>query len=337
MDITFSIIVPVYNSSQWLRECLNSILAQTCLSWECICVDDGSTDDSREILQDYARKDSRIKIHCQVNSGVSAARNVGMSMAKGRYIWFVDSDDQISTIALALAESAFTRFPTASAFFFGYSTSHDDLAVDEGTIPGDISFAPGFSGKAARLFLNPAYRFIIRHEICDNVLFKGYKYNEDALFMMTVCWRAKGLAITPTTLYFYRLHESSATHKSIDEAEVARIFESEREIYNQAAFNRDLWKRNDLTEFWSFFHSRVYGTYYSSYFKLPLAGRMRLFPQWRELQKVCMKEYRVPVGRKIRCRLALLLNSGLFVKFCVYAFADGLMPVRKMLARLTRR
>ncbi|WP_121974826.1 glycosyltransferase family 2 protein, partial [Acinetobacter stercoris] len=89
----FSIIVPVYNVELYLRDCLDSIFCQDFYSCEIICVNDGSTDNSRHILEEY--KD-RITIVDQSNLGLSAARNTGLKHSKGDYVWFVDSDDMIA-------------------------------------------------------------------------------------------------------------------------------------------------------------------------------------------------------------------------------------------------
>ena len=90
-----SVIVPVYNVEKYLARCLDSIINQTLADIEIICINDGSTDNSLEILNDYAKKDSRIKIIDQTNAGLSCARNAGMQIAQGEYIGFVDSDDWI--------------------------------------------------------------------------------------------------------------------------------------------------------------------------------------------------------------------------------------------------
>ena len=91
----FSIIVPVYNTEQFLDKCVSSILAQTYNDFELILVDDGSPDNCSQICDKYAQSDSRIKVIHKKNSGVSSARNLGISVARGTYIWFVDSDDYI--------------------------------------------------------------------------------------------------------------------------------------------------------------------------------------------------------------------------------------------------
>lgn len=90
-----SIIVPVYNVERYLRQCLDSLVNQTYQNIEIICVDDGSTDASSEILTEYALKNSKVRVIRQENSGLSVARNVGFSFATGEYVMYVDSDDWI--------------------------------------------------------------------------------------------------------------------------------------------------------------------------------------------------------------------------------------------------
>lgn len=90
-----SIVVPVYNAQDFIKECLESIQHQDFLEWECLCVDDGSTDRSSEIIQEFCRKDARFKYYRQNNSGVANARTKGLALSSGRYIGWVDSDDFI--------------------------------------------------------------------------------------------------------------------------------------------------------------------------------------------------------------------------------------------------
>ncbi len=91
-----SIVVPVYNVAKYLRQCLDSLVNQTYRNLEIICVNDGSKDDSLDILQEYAAKDTRIKVISQENQGLSAARNKGMEYVTGEWTMFVDSDDWVS-------------------------------------------------------------------------------------------------------------------------------------------------------------------------------------------------------------------------------------------------
>ena len=90
-----SVIIPVYNSELYLEDCLQSVINQTCRRMEIILVNDGCTDGSPDIINAYAAKDDRIVTLSQPNRGVSAARNAGLSIAKGEYVFFVDSDDTV--------------------------------------------------------------------------------------------------------------------------------------------------------------------------------------------------------------------------------------------------
>ena len=90
-----SIVIPVYNTERWLARCLNSVLSQSVENLEVVCVNDGSTDNSLNILEEYAAKDSRIKVLSQENKGQSAARNRAMREISGDYVFFVDADDYI--------------------------------------------------------------------------------------------------------------------------------------------------------------------------------------------------------------------------------------------------
>ena len=96
-DRQLSIIIPVYNLQEYIGVCLDSCINQTMKneSYEVICVNDGSTDNSLTIINEYCRKDERIKVVNQENYGVSAARNMGLSLAQGKYVWFVDGDDML--------------------------------------------------------------------------------------------------------------------------------------------------------------------------------------------------------------------------------------------------
>ncbi len=95
MDKLLSIIIPVYNVEKFLKQCLDSVFAQTISDFEVICVNDGSTDSSADILEEYKQKYENMVIYTQVNGGLSAARNAGIKIASGKYIGFVDSDDFI--------------------------------------------------------------------------------------------------------------------------------------------------------------------------------------------------------------------------------------------------
>ena len=98
-----SVIVPIYNVERYLAQCLDSIVGQTYRALDIILVDDGSTDGSRTIAEQYAAQDERVILISQENQGLSGARNTGMAVAKGEFLVFVDSDDWLDTTILELA------------------------------------------------------------------------------------------------------------------------------------------------------------------------------------------------------------------------------------------
>lgn len=104
-----SVIVPVYNTAPWLRRCLDSICGQSYANLEILCVNDGSTDNSAEILAEYAAKDARIKVFTQANAGLSAARNTALEHASGEWVTGVDSDDYIAQDIFAKALASITE------------------------------------------------------------------------------------------------------------------------------------------------------------------------------------------------------------------------------------
>lgn len=112
-----SIIVPVYNVEKYLRQCLDSIIAQTFTDWECILVDDGSKDNSGSICDEYAQKENRFRVIHKENGGVSSTRNLGLSEANGNYICFLDSDDRMRP---ELLKTCIEKIGDSDVLIFGF-------------------------------------------------------------------------------------------------------------------------------------------------------------------------------------------------------------------------
>lgn len=117
-----SIIIPVYKCAPYLRQCLDSILAQDYEAWEAILVDDGSTDSSAAIIDEYAMRDSRFRIVHKENGGVSNTRNVGMDISQGEWMTFVDGDDQLAPGALSFYASLTS--PETDLVMAGYTNAY---------------------------------------------------------------------------------------------------------------------------------------------------------------------------------------------------------------------
>lgn len=136
MKPVFSIIIPVYNVAPYLRECLDSVLAQTFTDWEAICVDDGSTDNSAMILDEFGARDGRIRIIHQENQGVEFARNIGLAHAEGDRIIFMDGDDSIESKYLAEHYVALANEPMDTITY----SPHIDIYADGRTCDYDKKY-----------------------------------------------------------------------------------------------------------------------------------------------------------------------------------------------------
>lgn len=152
-----SIIIPVYNTGERLRRCLDSVLAQTFKDFECLVIDDGSTDSSFSIIKEYVLLDNRVKVFHKENGGVSSARNFGLDAAKGEWIVFLDSDDVLKKHHLEMMVSKMT-----SEIDFGY-TSWEAIMRDH-SMKYKISEDKCYLGK------EKLKDFICNTEILDNMM-----------------------------------------------------------------------------------------------------------------------------------------------------------------------
>lgn len=132
IDLKVSVIIPCYNHSQFILEALESVLSQTFKDFECIIIDDGSTDNTKNIVLDWVKIDARFKYYYQNNSGLSKARNKGISLSSGQYILPLDSDDKISDNYLekcvkALDSRCEIKIAYGESYFFGNSNQKWNL------------------------------------------------------------------------------------------------------------------------------------------------------------------------------------------------------------------
>lgn len=215
-DIFISIIVPVYNVEKYLRECLDSISQLKAFSWEAILVDDGSTDTSGQICDEYAKQDSRFRVIHQKNAGVSAARNAGLDAAKGEWIWFVDSDDSINPdFEISNPEV----FDDADYVLFDMRKFRDGeelntLEHQKGTVKCTDLSKNDFLCKYQcnhhpRLFYKKTWVMIDHYQRLAFCL--GTRVGEDLEFQYKYLTRCQRPARLDAVLYNYRLREGSAT------------------------------------------------------------------------------------------------------------------------------
>lgn len=222
-----SVIVPVYNAEKYLHECVDSILAQTITDIEVILVDDGSTDTSPKICDEYAESDKRVIVIHKQNGGVSSARNAGLDVAVGEYVTFVDSDDFIASdmyenmmskaieyncdivMCDCIKEYADRREPYTHNIregFYNRKNLEDEyfphlLIMENVEYPATIS-------NCLMLFR--------REQFCKVRYINGVRYSEDLLFGAELMYRTGSFYYMKGQAYYhYRMNDQSATHRFV--------------------------------------------------------------------------------------------------------------------------
>ena len=211
----FSIIIPVFNVELFLRDCLDSVLHQTCSNWEAICVNDGSTDGSLVILEEYAAKDARFKVVSQANAGTAAARNTGMKKAKGDYVFFLDSDDWLETGALQIL---LDRLEGEDILCFsGRRYFESSGTYNLADVLPEKSYQCGMDYYNENALLARDFAFVCvvlriysRAFLMRNSLFFDDDISyEDNLWIPITLYNAKSVKVIPDALYVYRIREGS--------------------------------------------------------------------------------------------------------------------------------
>lgn len=239
-DCTISVIVPVYNVEKYLRHCLDSILSQSYEAHEIICVNDGSTDKSGEILETYQKKDGRIKVINQKNSGLSAARNTGIRKASGEYLCFVDSDDMLADHALLKMWRAVTEedvdivnYETAPLLYekeeLKDKNNKDDYYKVNGVYPGVWNGRHLFTELMKNNdFVESAWLLLVRAAWLESedISFVPGMLFEDSVFALQCFFRCKKMLHIKEKLYIYRIREQSImTEKCTFRHQYSRIWQ----------------------------------------------------------------------------------------------------------------
>ena len=217
-----SVIVPVYNVEKYLPKCLDSILCQTFSNIEIICVNDGSTDNSRRILEEYKNKDSRIIIVDKKNGGLSSARNAGMKVAKGEFFSFIDSDDWIDSAMLEKLYKNITSLDTDISICAVHQFDETNQKIDDSNPYYTLEYFDSsfdnraFSYKDTKPFImdvcvmawNKLYRRSLidecQAEFPDGLIF------EDGPFFFTIFFKTQKISIVREFLYYYRVNRTGS-------------------------------------------------------------------------------------------------------------------------------
>ena len=232
-----SVIIPVYNVEDYLCECVDSVINQTYKNLEIILIDDGSTDSSGKICDDYAEKDERVCVVHKKNSGPSKTRNVGLEHAKGKYVYFLDSDDYIELNALELLVNTAESDAADLVFFDAHSFSDNGVQIKQGyVVKGTYESKSGYE-VLTDLHKNKDYHcviyllFIKQKLITNNkIAFLESAYcSEDMLFTYQLFCQAKKAVQCKNTLYHRRYRSGSIVTSGKSE----RHFRSCRDVYEE--------------------------------------------------------------------------------------------------------
>lgn len=240
-----SVIIPVYNVEKYLRQCIDSVLAQTYEKFEMILVDDGSTDDSRTICEEYVAKDDRLRLVCQNNAGASAARNRGLKEATGEYVYFLDSDDW-------LEETAFEEFICAEKknnadviFFDAYSIDEETDKITDKHYHHCFKYEADRGSELLKKLVDnkefhvTPWSMFFRHEFLkkEKLTFEEGIIYEDLIFAYKVFCLAEKADYLPKFLYYRRYRENSVMTSKVKK----KNFDSAVRVYEEVvAFSNKL-------------------------------------------------------------------------------------------------
>ncbi len=247
-----SVIIPVYNVENYLRQCLDSILNQTYTDFEAICVNDGSTDNSLNILNEYAQKDSRIKVISQKNKGLSGARNTALKFAKGKYICFVDSDDYVKETYLETFMKYIDQADCVQVNFeqFGNTDKNTQIFYEKYTHHLKSQLFEMSPKVYCRTHMS-AWDTIYKMEIIKkyNLKFLEGKIFEDAPFKYSYICHCKNIYWVKEKLYFYQVKRKNSITQTFDHDNTYMQIHKLDNIKNFISIAKHLKKHNILHKY----------------------------------------------------------------------------------------
>lgn len=206
-DTKITVVVPIYNTSDYLTKCINSITNQTYRNLEIILIDDGSTDESLELCKLLAERDSRIKVIHQDNKGLAETRNEGMELATGEYICFIDSDDYIENTMLEKLLKAIkqTNADVCEGSFYIHMKDGNikDVSCEQKRVrfvDGKLNLINAYSDAT---ILIPAWDKLYKLSSIKNIKFDKNCFKEDSDYIYKLCMAEKTFALVPTPFYHY--------------------------------------------------------------------------------------------------------------------------------------
>lgn len=211
MNDLISIVVPVFNVESYLSKCLDSILEQTYKNIEIIVVDDGSTDLSSSICDDYAKRNTNVVVIHKENGGLSSARNAGIKVAKGKHIFFIDSDDYIDKKTLEILIDSLEK-NESDISICQITDNKNEFGTKKNLTTENFSSKEALKQIFAEQKLNTsACAKLFKRELFDSIEFPEGLIYEDFATIYKVILKAKNITACNLPLYYYRTNEESIT------------------------------------------------------------------------------------------------------------------------------
>ena len=208
-----SVIVPVYNVEKYLEKCVDSIINQTYKNLEIILVDDGATDNSGKMCDEFAKKDSRIKVIHKENGGLSDARNFGLDVATGKYIQFIDSDDYIDEDMLELLYNNIKKYNAEISMCSHYILTEEECTA-EGTNTLDIYNRVDILKEVLldEKVRSYAWNKLFLRDLFKEIRFPKGRVFEDVLTIPKIFEKANTVVLDDVSKYYYRQRKGSILH-----------------------------------------------------------------------------------------------------------------------------
>lgn len=235
-----SIIIPVYNAEDKIERCIKSVLDQDFQDYEAIFVNDGSSDNSKAILDEYAQKDPRIKVIHKENTGVSDTRNCGLSIAKGQYIQFMDADDWLADNAMRSLSRAMEDNNCDLVVADFYRVVGNNLAR-KGSISNNVTlslqeYAQLMMESPADYYYGVLWNKLYRSDIIKNnniLMDKELSFCEDFVFNLEYLLHCKKITTLQIPIYYYVKTEGSLVAQNMNIANIVKMKTSIYEYYDR--------------------------------------------------------------------------------------------------------
>lgn len=255
-----SVLIPVYNASAYLKQCLDSVVNQTYSHLQIVIVDDGSTDDSFVLCQEYANSDSRIELYQQENQGVATARNNLLEKVRGNFVLFVDADDWAET---DMVESLVNLAETHNADIVTCKNVINDSVCQKDSIELNVwSQEETIYHFLRHIILNGAlWNKLIRTRLLNGIKFQpDISFGEDALFCWQVLQCTRKVVQTSAQYYHYRMNNDSISHQRFGEKRM-----SGRIVWKQISRDAEKnWPKYSEIAYASFAISDMWQLYYAA-------------------------------------------------------------------------